>query len=1046
MAAALVGYVSMSHVRCPCLPLGRLVHTCGVQFVRGCMWQLYPHQRRLCVLFRAQYRPGQGPTLDYMANSRPSEMASAAAAAAFGNYAPAARPGGPAPARHDPRGMDMRRGPDRPPNTDSGARPYYGARDAGGGPPPQVRAPEPPRYGGRDAGPDRFGGPGVGGGGADRYGGGGRGRSTSPPRAEYYDRPAAAPRDNRFGGAHAPPPGRPGPGGDPYMPPDTRRGPPPVAGRYGEEPRRRGGDDAGAYRGGGGGGDRYAPPDRGGGGREATYSPSAAPYGARDPRQAPPPAMRAPAPRKPAVDPELVALASAFAVEASRMSSEEQRARSFPPQQQPPQAQPQPQPGRPQFYGDNPPPGNARGGFDGPAPRGRPEYGDRNRGGPPPRTWRDDAGQAPRGPPDSGAPGGRGWAGGGEQHPPYGPRGASGGPAGRFPPPPAQAPGPRPGGRRGGGSGWDEPPTAALRQEVANSMRRPGGGPPGPSAGSGSAPLLSAPLLPPPTPEALVGGGGRGRGRGRDGFRGGRGGPRAGRGGGRGGHLGRRAPRPARPLSPTRSPGGRVGRGGGGGRFDRGRDRDRGSARGGRDSRPRDRDHDDRRSHRRSPPPPTPRRKRSRSPPARKSRDKPRARSSSRVRSTPDAKTGAGGGASARARSLAARLAFQLTQEERGVHTLAARFPGLPVKREFTKLTCCWVRSTEMAGAVSLTTSVPIVVDNARAYRPASEPVWGSPSAIVPAYTAGGGRGSVADVYNVRVVAYSVADGTAPLEERIQFLTSRRSSTPMMLGGYYSHSKDGGDPRTDQTLVDTAVRCAREMAHVDLSQCTRWLRFMQVEYHRPSEVLKGVHYPEQREVTVVFVVDATPALQVHVQAAPAPADAGADAAAASGDAAGDAAAEGGDTKEGDAKSGEDAAKADAAPEAGEAKAKAKESKEAAFVPPTTPCLIVQPPPADASRDTITHRMQSLRDLLRYEARSKIHEKTFEVGAPTLPPCCCRSCCCSCGSHLLHRRPPPRSSTSLLSASVRCCNVTWQPPSPPCWSCSRRARRRRPRPR
>jgi len=40
-----------------------------------------------------------------------------------------------------------------------------------------------------------------------------------------------------------------------------------------------------------------------------------------------------------------------------------------------------------------------------------------------------------------------------------------------------------------------------------------------------------------------------------------------------------------------------------------------------------------------------------------------------------------------------------------------------------------------------------------------------------------------------------------------------------------------------------------DQINLDLSECTKWLKFMEIHYHRPQEVDEnGQHYPEEKVV------------------------------------------------------------------------------------------------------------------------------------------------------------------------------------------------------
>lgn len=57
----------------------------------------------------------------------------------------------------------------------------------------------------------------------------------------------------------------------------------------------------------------------------------------------------------------------------------------------------------------------------------------------------------------------------------------------------------------------------------------------------------------------------------------------------------------------------------------------------------------------------------------------------------------------------------------------------------------------------------------------------------------------------------------------LQFLLGWKDDEAVLVGGEWSPSLDGLDPKGDpQVLVRTATRCAQAQAGIDLSACTKW--------------------------------------------------------------------------------------------------------------------------------------------------------------------------------------------------------------------------------
>ncbi|XP_062452967.1 cell cycle and apoptosis regulator protein 2 isoform X2 [Rhea pennata] len=85
--------------------------------------------------------------------------------------------------------------------------------------------------------------------------------------------------------------------------------------------------------------------------------------------------------------------------------------------------------------------------------------------------------------------------------------------------------------------------------------------------------------------------------------------------------------------------------------------------------------------------------------------------------------------------------------------------------------------------------------------------------------------------------------------KQIKFLLGKKEEEAVLIGGEWSPLLDGPDPDADPTvLVRTAIRCAKAQAGLDLSNCTKWVRFAEFRYLREGD-------PSQREVVVVFLPD-----------------------------------------------------------------------------------------------------------------------------------------------------------------------------------------------
>uniref|UniRef100_A0A1Q3F266 Putative cell division cycle and apoptosis regulator protein 1 n=1 Tax=Culex tarsalis TaxID=7177 RepID=A0A1Q3F266_CULTA len=92
----------------------------------------------------------------------------------------------------------------------------------------------------------------------------------------------------------------------------------------------------------------------------------------------------------------------------------------------------------------------------------------------------------------------------------------------------------------------------------------------------------------------------------------------------------------------------------------------------------------------------------------------------------------------------------------------------------------------------------------------------------------------------------------------ISFLVGiRGKSETMAIGGPWSPSLDGENPQSDpNVLIKTAIRTCKGLTGIDLSNCTRWYRFVEL-YYRRSETYdrKGRLVPARIETVVIFLPD-----------------------------------------------------------------------------------------------------------------------------------------------------------------------------------------------
>ncbi|KAL0476599.1 hypothetical protein AKO1_006043 [Acrasis kona] len=103
-------------------------------------------------------------------------------------------------------------------------------------------------------------------------------------------------------------------------------------------------------------------------------------------------------------------------------------------------------------------------------------------------------------------------------------------------------------------------------------------------------------------------------------------------------------------------------------------------------------------------------------------------------------------------------------------------------------------------------------------------------------------------------------DGDYHINSSIKFLVAKKERSGLLIvGGSWSQKVDGGDdPVTEeQLLLRTATRCAKDFVSIDLSKgdTTKWIKFIEINYHRPAEVYNGRNYPEMDERTFIYIPD-----------------------------------------------------------------------------------------------------------------------------------------------------------------------------------------------
>lgn len=89
---------------------------------------------------------------------------------------------------------------------------------------------------------------------------------------------------------------------------------------------------------------------------------------------------------------------------------------------------------------------------------------------------------------------------------------------------------------------------------------------------------------------------------------------------------------------------------------------------------------------------------------------------------------------------------------------------------------------------------------------------------------------------------------------KLRILMGRRKGTYTLLGGPWCRELDGGDPSIDRScLENTARRTILSQSLIDISHNCTLIKLCELTYHRPQEEFKGKAYPEQDEISVIYL-------------------------------------------------------------------------------------------------------------------------------------------------------------------------------------------------
>nr|XP_024373654.1 uncharacterized protein LOC112281406 isoform X1 [Physcomitrium patens]PNR55140.1 hypothetical protein PHYPA_006034 [Physcomitrium patens] len=217
---------------------------------------------------------------------------------------------------------------------------------------------------------------------------------------------------------------------------------------------------------------------------------------------------------------------------------------------------------------------------------------------------------------------------------------------------------------------------------------------------------------------------------------------------------------------------------------------------------------------------------------------------------------------------------YSLVDLERDYASVCKRYAKLYVVPEFSKLVACWVtRDVELPinEPISFEHDAVDIEDEGESIKEAPPNISdkafpSSASAITPSSPTSSKPALRTTVWNAKVMlmsglssdAYSeffsdksTEDKPAHIHNLLKFVALRKDRSAIMAaGGRWDEELDGGDPTDgDSALIKTAIRCTREYLQLDLSDCKKWSRIVEVHYERLGE--NGL--PSHKEITVMFL-------------------------------------------------------------------------------------------------------------------------------------------------------------------------------------------------
>lgn len=184
------------------------------------------------------------------------------------------------------------------------------------------------------------------------------------------------------------------------------------------------------------------------------------------------------------------------------------------------------------------------------------------------------------------------------------------------------------------------------------------------------------------------------------------------------------------------------------------------------------------------------------------------------------------------------------------------RYRSMTLPKEFFDAQLCWVDSFPLSQPLVLSSPCHFhVMDKKSETEDEREAEVGAPDAD-PTYTVKVLLLDCPDFEGVARECFQFVDGVQDKKggphhpaKLIKFLMGKKDKEVVTLGGAWSPSLDGPNPEEDQTvLIQTAIRCVKELSGVDLSECTQWFRFMEFRYLHQED-------PSYVETVVVFLPD-----------------------------------------------------------------------------------------------------------------------------------------------------------------------------------------------